>query len=177
MTILFLRSILELVILGIVMNWFIRGGGWRSAVYNNNPPFNIPGEDWINGAVYGAVFVVFSGMGWPFTILAGLCMVAGATPGISPEYTIGQMTLRGLWWGVCLAVPDAAAWMIGCGGSLAHAAAIVTAGSLMGCIYFGARWLFTKIPSNRVFNGWTVSEMTFGILLWICLILASHRSS
>lgn len=193
--------------IGGFVNWFLRGGGWKSAFFNNSPPFDIPGEDWWAGAIYAALFVhaipaehfalivatdghltLLGTSGWSWWAIraacglwAGLLMVAGATPkwgeyigamvGNHPDrsraWGVGMMTLRGGWWGLCLAlaafVPSL--WLTLPGATLS-AALCLAAGLSMGVIYFAAILIFDRIRHNRVFNHWTTSEMSHGFLLW-----------
>ena len=168
--------------LGALMNWLIRGGGYKSAFFNNKPPFSLPG-DVINAIVYGGVTWCLSGsMGG--AVFASIAMYAGSAPGLgayvsamrseNPDkdwfWGVEMMTLRGGFWGLCLALPSVYFWISGVPGVIVFALAVIAAGVWQGFIYFGFIKLFEKRPYNLTINHWTCSEMLHGGLIWACLL-------
>lgn len=191
--------------IAIFMNWQIRGGGWKStvpAIKDNFPKIyrflhlaaidgkDLRGDDWINGAVYGVVFAHIAAPGHPIYVAggvglwAGLCMVAGATPGWgryieamrgqhptrSRAWGLWRMTLRGGFWGLCLSLAGVLPFFwIHTPNFAPYALACILGGLAQGPIYYGAIRFFERWPAlaNRVVNAWTSGEILHAPCLWL----------
>lgn len=166
--------------LGAFMNWFVRGGGWKSALYNNAPPFDIPGK-FINAFVYGVAVWCLCGSA-VFAVIASVAMYAGsvsrlgiyvsAMKGEQAGYDVNDgidgLTMRGAIWGLALAMQ----WLFtGNDGHILAATLFVIAGAAQGMIYYEWIEYFKTRKNNNVLNHWTVSEMVHGALLWLPLAL------
>lgn len=182
-----------LAALGVVMNALIRGGWYKTLWPNLYAKFDLKGEDWYAGAVWGLVFAGFSGAGQPWPVWAvlalwsSLCMVAGATPGWgtyiaamrgeNSPHSVGwgilRMTLRGGWWGFCLALAAAvpAIWLVIPNWCL-FAAAAMAGGLMQGAVYYGMILLFRELPYMDDFNHWSMSEVAFSPFLWVFPFMA-----
>lgn len=169
-------------LLGAFVNWFIRGAGWKTAIYKGaKPPFDLP-ADVINALIYGVVIWYQFGS-LAVAVSASIAMYAGSAPGLG-EYVLAmkgahptksrawgfkKMTIRGLFLGLCLAYGTLlpALWVIGIAHPIQHASLVILAGMMQGVIYFGFIKLFERRPFNFIFNHWTCSEQLHGGLIWL----------
>lgn len=173
-------KILLLALLGAFMNWFIRGGGWKSALYDNKPPFDIPGK-FINAFVFGVSAWCLSGSAVAAAILSvgmyagsvsklGIYVSAmkGEIQGVTEQWGVDGLTIRGAIWGLALAayplmlMPDIR--------SIAGAFFII-AGAAQGIIYDEMIRFYKNRTSDNWFNHWTVAEMIHGALIWLPLAM------
>jgi hypothetical protein len=170
--------------LGLFMNWFVRGGGWKSAIYNNQPPFYIPG-DFVNAVVFGlTVWLMTNSIAFCFVAAAGMLIgsapklgayvmaMKGDHPARCKAWGLCMMTLRGLVWGLCLSgiTLSPSGWSSDTQ-KVYYASATILTGMTQGIIYLLFIIAFEKKNPTNIINHWTCSEMLHGALLWSCLAL------
>lgn len=195
----FVLKAVTVAVLAGANNWLLAGGGWKSALYNNKPPFDIPAEDWFAGAVFALIAAGFSGLWWPVCIFLGVCCAAGRLAGLgrfmaallgkieTVEWGIQELTKRGAQWGGLFALGVLIPYAIGqiltaCGivTPLSHmtgrqcaffALGAILAGFMQGIIAYASFSLFNRIKPNRVFNGWTVYEIVTMAIMSLAILV------
>ncbi len=80
---------------------------------------------------------------------------------------VAGLTLRGLFWGLMLAVPFIF------NQQFIAAILFAVAGSCMGLIYWGVIRIAQKFPALG--SGWSASEIVFGAVLWLPLAVAANH--
>lgn len=120
-----------LALIGIVGNWLIAGGGWKSAfpaIKDNFPKIyrflqlyrlestgsegykDLPAEDWVNGALYAACCAVFSALWWPVCVIQGVMMATGRLPALGPYMGAIMRQRETVAWGVKMMTMRGAQW-------------------------------------------------------------------
>lgn len=168
--------------IGAFFNWWFRGGGGEASTGKNFSAGKI-----VNAAAFGLAAFWQTG-NWPALLIHGGAMALGQAPGwrqyISAMrqdgvlnnrgvwWGIGHMTLRGLFWGACLAAAGGVSYLLAYTYHLSAPCVLwLSAGLLQGVIYFGVIWFYrvTKLPQNKYINDWTLAEILHGLVLWLPL--------
>lgn len=150
--------------IGLLSNWLIRGGGIEPLLNRDN----ISGLRWVNAAIYGCCFAFATGIYW-HALPAFALMAAGQAPKVGTQIKritegkflgVLQITVRGGFWGLCLAVGGLFAqnWLF--------ASLCILAGLTMGLIVWIMYQIFRFDRGNSIFHYWSCSEMLFGFLIW-----------
>lgn len=170
-------------------NWMLRGGGAESAFFHYK---NISGMRYVHAAGFGLLYwfhthilllsilamlgmVVGQAFGWGHYIAA----MRGQDPKHSKQWGVARMSLRGLLWAFCLALPIAGyhfvttykmVWdhFVGDYNMITFLLFTFLSGVAQGPIYFIVIRAFKALGTtgNRFVNDWTTAEFIHGLAQW-----------
>jgi hypothetical protein len=163
-----------LTVVGAIINYVARGGGYKQLWKDGKEPFNIPSK-FINALLFGlgAYWMIPD---WKYALAMGIAMLVGQAPALFKSVTdtyilnkdylkwVGAIYLRGLIW--LSAITLVQAYFVG--GLIFSSIYLALVPLLMPVCYVG---VWVKPFGNKIINNWTVAELTFGLVLWSTFIV------
>lgn len=162
-----------LAILGGFSNSFFRGGWWKTLFPEFAEKYDMkPFDDDVPNAILFAISSGLVSQSWKEGLAMGVAMFAGAMFAIfndaadtafnfrrKLEWSC-HVIIRGLKW--CLPIGVVAFYFH------SYAAFTFIIPALLMPAAYSYNWFYTK-PGP--FHAWALSEITFGIILWLCLLI------
>jgi hypothetical protein len=159
----------------------VRGGQWRAWAGFQDDEMKWLNSDLLNALIY-TILVLALTTNLHLAAASFFFMLLGAAPGwgqmigaiLQGEgakpfwWGFGMLALRGLFWGICLALPFLAF------GYYNIAVHFMVAGSLMPVAYTAAaRWAYYRLLGAGEWRGvaWGLGEIFFGAVLWSPLVI------